>query len=156
MYCRIFKLSHFLISNVSELLLLPDCGESFAALSVGLCICVERGKCDQSKDHGTYSGYIGSNTVSSVNDIHIFLFLHLNEYFRPSRFLWNFIRLENEHLNNCGRFRAVRDISITVIEQPYRGSIATISELPAKSVHTWKSRAKLKILNDSKKVVNVV
>ena len=28
------------------------------------------------------------------------------------RFVWNFIRLENEHLNNCGQFRAVRDISI--------------------------------------------
>merc|ERR1719206_722055 len=28
------------------------------------------------------------------------------------RFIWNFFRLENEHLNNCGKFRAVRDISI--------------------------------------------
>uniref|UniRef100_H2YB41 SPX domain-containing protein n=1 Tax=Ciona savignyi TaxID=51511 RepID=H2YB41_CIOSA len=28
------------------------------------------------------------------------------------RFVWNFFRLENEHLNNCGEFRAVRDISI--------------------------------------------
>ncbi|CAF0865164.1 unnamed protein product [Didymodactylos carnosus] len=28
------------------------------------------------------------------------------------RFLWNYFRLENEHLNNCGQFRAVRDISI--------------------------------------------
>ena len=27
--------------------------------------------------------------------------------------MWNFFRLENEHLNNCGQFRAVRDISIT-------------------------------------------
>jgi len=26
--------------------------------------------------------------------------------------VWNFFRLENEHLNNCGQFRAVRDISI--------------------------------------------
>ena len=26
--------------------------------------------------------------------------------------MWNFFRLENEHLNNCGEFRAVRDISI--------------------------------------------
>ena len=26
--------------------------------------------------------------------------------------MWNFFRLENEHLNNCGQFRAVRDISI--------------------------------------------
>jgi len=29
------------------------------------------------------------------------------------RFIWNFFRLENEHLNNIGEFRAVRDISIT-------------------------------------------
>ncbi|KER21267.1 hypothetical protein T265_15135 [Opisthorchis viverrini] len=32
------------------------------------------------------------------------------EVFR--RFVWNFFRLENEHLNNCGEFRAVRDIFI--------------------------------------------
>jgi hypothetical protein len=32
------------------------------------------------------------------------------------RFSWNFFRLENEHLNNCGQFRAVRDISITPIK----------------------------------------
>uniref|UniRef100_A0A4X1U505 Solute carrier family 53 member 1 n=2 Tax=Sus scrofa TaxID=9823 RepID=A0A4X1U505_PIG len=32
------------------------------------------------------------------------------EVFR--RFVWNFFRLENEHLNNCGEFRAVRDISV--------------------------------------------
>ena len=31
------------------------------------------------------------------------------------RFLWNFFRLENEHLNNCGQFRAIRDISIAPI-----------------------------------------
>ncbi|CAF2515544.1 unnamed protein product [Rotaria sp. Silwood2] len=35
------------------------------------------------------------------------------EIFR--RFIWNFFRLENEHLNNCGQFRAVRDISISPI-----------------------------------------
>ena len=32
------------------------------------------------------------------------------------RFIWNFFRLENEHLNNCGQFRAVRDISISPIK----------------------------------------
>ena len=32
------------------------------------------------------------------------------------RFLWNFFRLENEHLNNCGEFRAIRDISIVPLE----------------------------------------
>jgi hypothetical protein len=31
------------------------------------------------------------------------------------RFFWNFFRLENEHLNNCGKFRAIRDISIAPI-----------------------------------------
>jgi hypothetical protein len=39
----------------------------------------------------------------------IFLFALLESL---RRFLWNFFRLENEHLNNCGQFRAVRDISI--------------------------------------------
>lgn len=28
------------------------------------------------------------------------------------RGMWNFFRMENEHLNNCGRFRAVRDIPL--------------------------------------------
>ena len=32
------------------------------------------------------------------------------------RFVWNFFRLENEHLNNCGQFRAVRDISIAPLD----------------------------------------
>ncbi|XP_029469357.1 LOW QUALITY PROTEIN: xenotropic and polytropic retrovirus receptor 1 homolog [Rhinatrema bivittatum] len=32
------------------------------------------------------------------------------------RFIWNFFRLENEHLNNCGQFRAVRDISIAPLQ----------------------------------------
>ncbi|CAB0011138.1 unnamed protein product [Nesidiocoris tenuis] len=36
------------------------------------------------------------------------------EVFR--RFIWNFFRLENEHLNNCGKFRAVRDISVAPLD----------------------------------------
>lgn len=36
--------------------------------------------------------------------------------FMYRRFVWNFFRLENEHLNNCGKFRAVRDISIAPID----------------------------------------
>ena len=39
--------------------------------------------------------------------------LQVLELFR--RFVWNFIRLENEHLNNCGQFRIVRDISIAPV-----------------------------------------
>ena len=28
------------------------------------------------------------------------------------RFQWNFFRMENEHVNNCGQFRAVKDIPL--------------------------------------------
>ncbi|XP_048108483.1 xenotropic and polytropic retrovirus receptor 1a isoform X2 [Alosa alosa] len=45
----------------------------------------------------------------SISDILATLLAPL-EVFR--RFVWNFFRLENEHLNNCGEFRAVRDISV--------------------------------------------
>ncbi|XP_001356122.3 xenotropic and polytropic retrovirus receptor 1 homolog [Drosophila pseudoobscura] len=31
------------------------------------------------------------------------------------RFVWNLLRLENEHLNNCGKFRATRDIFLTAL-----------------------------------------
>ncbi len=41
----------------------------------------------------------------------------LIEIFR--RYIWNYFRLENEHLNNCGEFRAVRDISIAPISIVY-------------------------------------
>lgn len=49
--------------------------------------------------------------------------LGIGEIFR--RFIWNFFRLENEHLNNCGEFRSVRDISIKPInifddDEPHR------------------------------------
>lgn len=37
------------------------------------------------------------------------------EVFR--RFVWNYFRLENEHVNNCGQFRAVRDISVKPIRK---------------------------------------
>lgn len=37
--------------------------------------------------------------------------------------MWNFFRLENEHLNNCGKFRAVRDISVAPMETSDQGLI---------------------------------
>ncbi|XP_076378767.1 solute carrier family 53 member 1 [Megalopta genalis] len=51
-------------------------------------------------------GYVSSDLMTSV--------VAPLEVFR--RFVWNFFRLENEHLNNCGKFRAVRDISIAPLE----------------------------------------
>ncbi|KAM4629766.1 xenotropic and polytropic retrovirus receptor 1a [Polymixia lowei] len=48
-------------------------------------------------------------SIHSVGDMVATVLAPL-EVFR--RFVWNFFRLENEHLNNCGEFRAVRDISV--------------------------------------------
>ena len=50
------------------------------------------------------------------------------EIFR--RFVWNYFRLENEHLNNCGDFRAVRDISLqttTMTASGYSKRLATMN-----------------------------
>ena len=57
-------------------------------------------------------------SISNTTPLHSEFFrliLATCEIFR--RFIWNFFRLENEHLNNCGQFRAVRDISIKPIEK---------------------------------------
>lgn len=43
------------------------------------------------------------------------------EVFR--RFIWNYFRLENEHLNNCGNFRAVRDISVAPMDSSDQNTI---------------------------------
>ena len=58
--------------------------------------------------------FIGVNTSSQLSQIWqtVFAFLEL-----VRRFVWNFFRLENEHLNNCGEFRAVREISLVVINK---------------------------------------
>jgi xenotropic and polytropic retrovirus receptor 1 len=50
--------------------------------------------------------------TESYKDL-VYTFIGLAEVYR--RFIWNFFRLENEHLNNCGQFRAVRDIGIAPI-----------------------------------------
>ncbi|XP_060535438.1 solute carrier family 53 member 1-like [Cylas formicarius] len=54
----------------------------------------------------TECNYVSGDVLTSI--------LTPLEVFR--RFVWNFFRLENEHLNNCGKFRAVRDISVAPID----------------------------------------
>lgn len=61
----------------------------------------------------TESKYISGDFLTSI--------LAPLEVFR--RFVWNFFRLENEHLNNCGKFRAVRDISIAPIDSSDQNQI---------------------------------
>lgn len=54
--------------------------------------------------------------------------LQVLEVFR--RFVWNFFRLENEHLNNCGQFRVVRDISIAPVDMKDQEEILTMMDFP--------------------------
>jgi len=49
-----------------------------------------------------------------LSDAYIATALGPLEVFR--RFIWNYFRLENEHINNCGKFRAVRDISVIPLD----------------------------------------
>ena len=56
--------------------------------------------------------------LTKINLFHSFISCISNLIILPNlcrRFVWNFFRLENEHLNNCGKFRAVRDICIAPI-----------------------------------------
>ncbi|KAF9124219.1 hypothetical protein BGW39_008375 [Mortierella sp. 14UC] len=46
----------------------------------------------------------------NVNVMALSFSLALVEVLR--RWMWNFFRLENEHLNNCGHFRAIKDIPL--------------------------------------------
>ncbi|XP_055346141.1 xenotropic and polytropic retrovirus receptor 1-like [Paramacrobiotus metropolitanus] len=44
------------------------------------------------------------------------------------RCIWNFFRLENEHLNNCGAFRAVRDLGAVAVPRPRPAAPASDTE----------------------------
>lgn len=48
--------------------------------------------------------------LPNANVLTLSFILALVEVLR--RWMWNFFRLENEHLNNCGQFRAIKDIPL--------------------------------------------
>lgn len=72
------------------------------------------------------------------------------EVFR--RFMWNYFRLENEHLNNCGKFRAVRDISVAPMDCSDQATILRMMDEEDGAVHRRikvklaKKRSELRIL----------
>lgn len=75
------------------------------------------------------------------------------EIFR--RFLWNFYRLENEHLNNCGEFRAVRDISISGqnIDMSALSRILKIMDEPD-GLSSFRSRVKAQLAAAKRKAMS--
>uniref|UniRef100_A0A1A9V6M5 EXS domain-containing protein n=1 Tax=Glossina austeni TaxID=7395 RepID=A0A1A9V6M5_GLOAU len=44
------------------------------------------------------------------------------------RYIWNYVRLENEHLYNVGQYRAVRDIFIAPVEERYHGDFDELED----------------------------
>lgn len=69
------------------------------------------------------------------------------------RFVWNFFRLENEHLNNCGKFRAVRDIFIAPMDSSDQTLILRMmdEEDGVTNRHTKGNRIRPKKVKDSEK-----
>lgn len=70
------------------------------------------------------------------------------------RFIWNFYRLENEHLNNCGEFRAVRDISISGqnIDLSALNRILRIMDEPD-GLSSFRSKVKAQLASAKKKAL---
>jgi len=66
------------------------------------------------------------------------------------RFIWNFFRLENEHINNCGKFRAVRDISVAPIDASDQQQIINLMDNPDPS-SLWRKKRPSKALNLGKR-----
>ena len=63
-----------------------------------------------------------------VNSIYLSTILAVLSVLR--RFIWNYLRLENEHLNNCGEFRATRDISVAPIEEDCQSVLCDMMDNP--------------------------
>uniref|UniRef100_T1JMQ6 Xenotropic and polytropic retrovirus receptor 1 n=1 Tax=Strigamia maritima TaxID=126957 RepID=T1JMQ6_STRMM len=91
------------------------------------------------------SGYVHADLMVTI--------LAPLEVFR--RFVWNYFRLENEHLNNCGKFRAVRDISVAPINAGDQSELLKMMDEPdgvnnRKKENTKKRLFKLRKMNDTR------
>ncbi|KAJ4439085.1 hypothetical protein ANN_15042 [Periplaneta americana] len=91
----------------------------------------------------TEAGYIGSDLMTSI--------VSPLEVFR--RFVWNFFRLENEHLNNCGKFRAVRDISVAPIDSSDQTQMIRMMDEDEGVSHRRKKKPAKKPKDDKQKLL---
>ena len=69
------------------------------------------------------------------------------------RFVWNFFRLENEHLNNCGKFRAVRDISVAPIDSSDQSQIIRMMDEEDGVIHHRQKKPPRKVKEDKQKLL---
>ncbi|CAG9835977.1 unnamed protein product [Diabrotica balteata] len=92
----------------------------------------------------TENGYVGGDLMTSI--------LAPLEVFR--RFVWNFFRLENEHINNCGQFRAVRDISVAPIDSSDQIQIIRMMDKEDGVTNREKGKRKHKKKEDKKHLLD--
>ncbi|XP_017862847.1 PREDICTED: xenotropic and polytropic retrovirus receptor 1 [Drosophila arizonae] len=77
------------------------------------------------------AGYIEGDVMMTI--------LSPLEVFR--RFIWNYFRLENEHLNNVGKFRAVRDISVAPMDCSDQTTILRMMDDPDGVINRRRGKA---------------
>lgn len=90
------------------------------------------------------ANYISGDLMTSINSP--------LEVFR--RFVWNFFRLENEHLNNCGKFRAVRDISVAPMDSSDQSQIIRMMDEEDGVIHRRKRKPSRKMKDDKQKLLS--
>jgi len=90
------------------------------------------------------ANYVSEDLMTSINSP--------LEVFR--RFVWNFFRLENEHLNNCGKFRAVRDISVAPIDSSDQSHIIRMMDEEDGVVHRRQRKHSRKVKEDKQKLLS--
>ncbi len=86
---------------------------------------------------------VGDAGASILEGLYLGTILGMFEVAR--RFFWNFFRVENEHLNNCGQFRVIRDISVHPIDIRDLGTNEEEGGEPLQSKHVREVRRKLSL-----------
>ncbi|KAL3247732.1 hypothetical protein MRX96_056809 [Rhipicephalus microplus] len=113
---------------------------------------------DVKMDWGLFDSNAGDNrflreeiVYSSPGYYYFAILTDLALRFGWTRFVWNFFRLENEHLNNCGKFRAVRDISVAPIDAGNQALLVRMMDEPCGVVNRGGRRDLRKRANKHKK-----
>lgn len=93
-------------------------------------------------------------TIFVYNDLNTSVYATMKYNFICRRFVWNFFRLENEHLNNCGKFRAVRDISVAPIDSSDQSQMIRMMDEEDGVIHRRKRKQSKKAKDDKQKLLS--
>lgn len=111
-------------------LLLCDRGKSAVALFLGRGIRYAGEPVGFTVQHKDLRQHLGDNAVSGASSSSYYYLPGPTMRLFRSRFIWNFFRLENEHLNNVGHFRANRDIHLKALSPQQERMLQTMMHEP--------------------------